>query len=294
LALLHRSGAVLRALHAHEILMGMLTDTGHNRMTGASVALRILDEARRDGLTDAEIVHRSPAVLALSAPKVAATAALPPEAPSITLGTDCENANDNGILREALRMRVRWVQELSGRAAWKLGERLAARGDLTDPHLVRHMSLGHLEAVALRRAVVVPALVRDHRRDSGAPLPARFQLSDLGLPIRMQGDNTCGGTGAGGGIGSGPVTHAATNPPTGSVLVTTTLRPGLGPLLPRLEGIVAETGSVLSHLAILARESGVATVVGYAGATDDLPEGAIVSVNGDTGQVTIEAEEENA
>ena len=57
--------------------------------------------------------------------------------------------------------------------------------------------------------------------------------------------------------------------------MTTTLTPGLAPLLGRLEGIVAETGSVLSHLAILAREAGVATVVGYSGAKDDLPEGAI-------------------
>jgi pyruvate,water dikinase len=48
---------------------------------------------------------------------------------------------------------------------------------------------------------------------------------------------------------------------------------------------------VLSHLAILARESGVATVVGYAGATDDLPEGAVVEVDGDTGKVTIQQEE---
>jgi pyruvate,water dikinase len=292
LALLQRSRTVLRALHAHEILMGMLTDTGHNRMTGASVALRILEEARREGLTDTEIVHRSPAVLALSAPRVAPTAGMPPETTSIALGTDCENGNDNGILREALRMRVRWLQELSGRAAWTLGERLTAAGDLAEPELVRHMTLAHVEAVAMRRAVVVTALV--HQHEFGPPLPARFQLSDLGRAIRVNEDETCGGTGAGGGVGRGPVTYDATDPPVGSVLVTTTLQPGLGPLLSRLEGIVAETGSVLSHLAILAREAGVATVVGYARATDDLLEGVVVTVNGDTGQVAIAAGEEDA
>ena len=53
---------------------------------------------------------------------------------------------------------------------------------------------------------------------------------------------------------------------------------------------MAETGSVLSHLAILAREAGVATVVGYAGAhCEDLPEGPIVSRSTATrGQVTVE------
>jgi pyruvate,water dikinase len=269
----------------------MLTDTGHNRMTGASVALRILDEARRDGVDSSDIIRRSPAVLALSAPRIAAAPVLPPEAVSIPLGTDCENANDNGILREALRMRARWLQELTGRAAWRLGERLTASGDLTEPDLIRHMSLAHVEAVALKRAVVVPALVRDHRHDFGAPLPARFQLSDLGKVIPVDaGRPAGGGTAAGGGVGRGPVTHDAKNPPTGSVLVTTTLTPGLGPLLSRLEGIVAETGSVLSHLAILAREARIPTVVGYDGATEMLPEGAIVTVNGQTGEVNIEAE----
>src|SRR5918993_525001 len=229
IALLHRSCDILRALHAHEILMGMLTDTGGNRMTGAS---------------------------------------------------------------EALRVRVRWVQELSGRAAWELGERLAAVGELTEPELIRHMTLEHVEAVATKRAVVIPALVTSHAHDFGAPLPAWFQLSDLGRPIRAQcASEVGGGTGAGGGSGSGPVTYDIDDPPTGSGLVTPTLSPGLGPPLPRLKGIVAETGSVLSHLAILAREARVPTVVGYAGATADLAEGVVVYVDGDDGRVTIEDED---
>jgi pyruvate,water dikinase len=292
IALLHRSRAILRALHAHEILMGMLTDTAGNRMTGASVALRVLAEARQDGLNDKEIIARSPTVLALTAPQVAPAPELPAEATAVTTTTTCQSCGDNGILREALRLRVRWVQELSGRAAWQLGERLAAVGELTEPELIRHMTLEHVEAVATKRAVVIPALVTSHAHDFGAPLPAWFQLSDLGKPIRAQcASEVGGGTGAGGGSGSGPVTYDIDDPPTGSVLVTTTLSPGLGPLLPRLKGIVAETGSVLSHLAILAREAGVPTVVGYAGATADLAEGVVVYVDGDDGRVTIEDED---
>jgi rifampicin phosphotransferase len=292
IALLHRSRVILRALHAHEILIGMLTDTGGNRMTGASVALRVLAEARQDGLTDEEILARSPTVLALTAPRVAPAPILPAEATALHVTTTCQSCGDNGIAREALRLRVRWVQELSGRAAWELGERLAAADDLTEPELIRHMNLEHIEAVATKRAVLVPALVWAHEHDFGAPLPAWFQLSDLGKPIRAQcAGEVGGGTGAGGGTASGLVTYDIDDPPTGSVLVTTTLSPGLAPLLPRLEGIIAETGSVLSHLAILAREAGVATVVGYAGATDDLPEGAVVLVDGVNGRVTIQDKE---
>jgi phosphohistidine swiveling domain-containing protein len=292
IALLHRSQVILRALHAHEILVGMLTDPGGNRMTGASVALRVLAEARQDGLSDKEILARSPTVLALAAPRVAPEPELPAEATALHVTTGCAACSDDGIVREALRLRVRWIQEVSGRAAWELGVRLAASGDLTEPELIRHMSLEHVEAVATKRAVLVPKLVSTHEHRFGAPLPAWFQLSDRGKPIRAQcAAEVGGGTGAGGGTGTGPVSYDGDDPPTGSVLVTTTLSPGLGPLLPRLQGIVSETGSVLSHLAILAREAGVATVVGYAGATQDLPEGAVVHVDGDDGRVTIQDKE---
>jgi pyruvate,water dikinase len=175
-----------------------------------------------------------------------------------------------------------------------VGERLTDAGDLSEPELIRHLTWAHVEALAVKRAVAVPALVGGHRHEFGAPLPAQFQLSDRGRVIPLKSDSAAGGTGAGGGRGQGYVTHDAKNPPVGAVLVTTTLTPGLGPLLPRLRGIVAETGSVLSHLAILAREAGVPTVVGYAGATEELGEGAFVSVNGETGQVSLEISEAKA
>jgi pyruvate,water dikinase len=294
LALLHRSRTVLRALHAHEILMGLLTDTGGHSMTGAALALRVLAEARQDGLSDDEVLARSPIVLALAPPRVAPRPMLPPEVSALNLGPDHsgDDTNDNGMLREALRLRVRWIQELSGRAAWALGERMAVSGALPRPGLIRHLDLAHVEAVATKRALIVADLVSEHEHEAGAPLPAWFQVSDRGKPIRVQcAQEVGGGTGAGGGVATGIVTYDAEDPPAGSVLVTTTLTPGLGPLLPRLSGIVAETGSVLSHLAILAREAGVAVVVGYAGARDDLPEGARVVVDGGEGRVTIEDEE---
>jgi rifampicin phosphotransferase len=290
-ALLHRGRDVLRALHAHEILMGQLTDAGSSPLTGAGVALRVLSEARREGLSDTAILERHPVVLALAPPRIGARPALAPTTDPVPAGPEHADGNDNGVLREALRLRVRWVQELTGRAAWELGGRLQRAGQLPQRELVRHLSLADLDAVLTRRAVVVPALIDGHQHLDGAPLPARFRLSDVGQVIRVPADAEVGsGTGAGGGTGRGPVTHDAVDPPHGSVLVTTTLTPGLGPLLARLEGIVAETGSVLSHLAILAREAGVATVVGYDGALDALPEGTVVTVDGDAGHVTVEAE----
>jgi pyruvate,water dikinase len=49
---------------------------------------------------------------------------------------------------------------------------------------------------------------------------------------------------------------------------------------------VSETGSVLSHLAILAREYGVPTVVGVPDALTRFTEGTLVIVDGNEGDVT--------
>ena len=86
----------------------------------------------------------------------------------------------------------------------------------------------------------------------------------------------------------GPVAHGTPDhpPPAGSVLVVRTLEPELAGALPGLAGLVSETGSTLSHLAILAREYGVPTVVAVPDALERYPAGTRVLVDGDTGEVT--------
>ncbi|MDQ4024333.1 MAG: PEP-utilizing enzyme, partial [Actinomycetota bacterium] len=73
----------------------------------------------------------------------------------------------------------------------------------------------------------------------------------------------------------------------GRVLVVATLDPDLATILPRLAGLVSETGSVLSHLAIMAREYGVPAVVGVPDAVARFPAGARISVDGTTGEVKL-------
>jgi hypothetical protein len=125
LAVLTRGQQALRALHAHEILMGALMHPDDPRLTAASVALRVLAEAREDGMSDDQIKQQSPVVLALTAPRVAPDVELPAATRSTGVSPSQEQSSDGAVLREALRLRVRWVQELMGRAAWLLGLRLA-------------------------------------------------------------------------------------------------------------------------------------------------------------------------
>jgi len=69
------------------------------------------------------------------------------------------------------------------------------------------------------------------------------------------------------------------------VLVVQALEPGLVAWLSNAAGVVAETGSPLSHLAILAREMGVPVVVGVSDARDRFEQGSMVVVDGQTGEV---------
>ena len=93
-------------------------------------------------------------------------------------------------------------------------------------------------------------------------------------------------TGAGGGRGRGAVHHLAPaeEVPPGVVLVVPHLDPRLAPVIPRLAGLIAETGNPLSHLAILAREHRVPVVVGFAGASEALAAGDVVELVGADGE----------
>ena len=289
LAALRGSHQALVSLNAHEILAGMLSplpDGVEGGATSAGTALHVVAAARAQGLSDADIVARHPVVLSLVPPAVGSSAALPDVLLLPPPASDAGAADPLVVWREALRLRVRWVQELSAVVAAELGARLARRDLLPDADAVRWLDV--VELAAAVAAAEVPSDLEVRRRVApAAPLPAAFRLApgDVIVPVDLGSQG--GGQGAGGGRALGRVVHAGDSAPEpGDILVTRTLDPGLAPLLPRLGGLVAETGSVLSHLAILARELGVPTVVGVAGALERFPGGSVVVVDGTAGEVT--------
>jgi len=71
----------------------------------------------------------------------------------------------------------------------------------------------------------------------------------------------------------------------GDVLVTNVAGPALVGILPRVSAIVAELGGSTSHLASLGRERGIPMVLGVAGATQQIPDGSTVGVDGVAGIV---------
>jgi pyruvate,water dikinase len=313
LAVLDNGRTALRALHGYEALAGMLIPDAARGVTAASIAMSALAEARAEDVDVHDLTRRNPVVLALTPPRVGPDGSLQTidlRTPSTSAGafspgggetsgaarpvgrtaTPLPDTSGDAVVREALRLRARWVQELTARAAWELGRRLVAVGVLPSQDAVRLLDLAELREAALRRAVPSDVATRVDRTAEAHPLPAQFRLTADGRPVAIvTAAASDGGVGAGGGVGSGPA-HLGGDPAPGSILVVTHLDPRLATVIPRLAGLVAETGSPLSHLAILAREHHVPTVVGHAGATTAYREGQVLDVDGTAGTVRVVGE----
>lgn len=72
----------------------------------------------------------------------------------------------------------------------------------------------------------------------------------------------------------------------GEILVCRTTDPAWTPLFSVAAAVVTETGGVLSHAAIVAREHGIPAVLGVARALTRIAPGTVLAVDGSRGVVT--------
>ncbi len=73
----------------------------------------------------------------------------------------------------------------------------------------------------------------------------------------------------------------------GEILIANSTDPGWTPVFAVISGVVVETGGMLSHSSCLAREYGFPAAQ-IEGALHAIPDGATITLNGDTGEVRIE------
>jgi pyruvate,water dikinase len=262
----------------------MLMRAGATATTAASTALRAVADARMLDVPDDQIISLYPEVLAHSSPGIGRDLSLPPTPPEISFPDETEDVLS--AAREALRFEARLVQELSARAAVELGRRAVTAGSLPKADDVKWLRLDEIEALVAGRLIPLDVGAGQTKYD---PLPSAFRLSPSGavVPERSIRPKGGGGQGAGGGRASGVVRTSTDELNAGDILVTRTLDPQLAGFLPVLGGLVAETGSVLSHLAILAREFGVPTVVSVPNALERFAPGSTISVDGVEGEVSV-------
>jgi len=75
----------------------------------------------------------------------------------------------------------------------------------------------------------------------------------------------------------------------GDILVAPQTDPSWTPLFVVAGAVVVNVGAANSHAMIVSRELGIPCLAGLEGATQRIPDGAIVTVDGSLGTVTIDA-----
>ena len=191
------------------------------------------------------------------------------------------------------------------------GRRLVAEGRLDDPEdvfLLRRTELR--EAVGNAWGARLHALVADRRealtvarRSAPEPFLGTPPSSDGDVPpmvakfygvpgtARVEGD-VVHGTAASSGTAAGRARIVRgrddfARVERGDVLVCTTTTPAWTPLFGSVAGLVTDTGGILCHAAVVAREYAIPAVVGADVATEVIPDGARVEIDGTAGTVTI-------
>jgi phosphohistidine swiveling domain-containing protein len=192
------------------------------------------------------------------------------------------------------------------------GRRLAAEGRLREPEdvwMLRRTEIRaalvdgapgtafDLDEVVVRRREELAEGKREGAREYlGKPPPDEVRHIVLerfyGSGGRATGAGTIRGTGASPGTAEGTARVVAGPDDfgrvrSGDVLIAATTTPAWTPLFPSLAALVTETGGILSHAAIVAREYGLPAVVGVDGAMTVIPDGARVRLNGATGDIEI-------
>ncbi|OGQ98193.1 MAG: hypothetical protein A2284_12535 [Deltaproteobacteria bacterium RIFOXYA12_FULL_61_11] len=205
-----------------------------------------------------------------------------------------------GACRELVRALVRIDEEqheLSGMLvrltrllAASYGEWLVAKGVLDGRDQVFFLTLPELLEQAQRPSRCLAPLARRrqalHLRNLGRAMP--IELPRPPRPKLSTGRAVVGVPMASGRAG-GPIHHlvsldALAEVPSGAVLVTAAPNPVLAVLFGRIAALVTQSGSLLSHAFVTAREMGLPCVAGVDD-LDALPEGEEVVVDGETGLV---------
>jgi pyruvate,water dikinase len=117
-------------------------------------------------------------------------------------------------------------------------------------------------------------------------------LEAIGRPASLAGAGALQGVPLSAGVAEGPALvlerpDGAAIPPEPYILVCPSTDPAWVPLFVHAKGLVMETGGVLSHGAIVAREFGLPAVAGLAGVHKQLQTGQRLRIDGGGGTVTV-------
>jgi pyruvate,water dikinase len=216
-----------------------------------------------------------------------------------------------------------WASGIMRRAALAAGRRLAAEGRIQEADHIVDADIGEMSALVTgtdgpsadelaernaarssRSAKNAPPFLGDPPQpppdpSSLPPAAARVMRASgividsmFGSSEEEHTEDALRGLAASRGVYEGPARRVSdpsefARIAQGDVLVTESTTEAFNILLPLLGAIVTDSGGLLSHAAIVAREYGIPGVVGTREATDRIADGARVCVDGDQGEVRL-------
>ncbi|HZW03483.1 MAG TPA: PEP-utilizing enzyme, partial [Anaerolineaceae bacterium] len=199
------------------------------------------------------------------------------------------------------------------RVSLELGRRLTAAGALRSPEDVFHLRLSELERVGAALDdqsdghSLPPDLARELHAAAARRMAARAALEHTPLvdprlnpEPALQGDELLRGMPGSPGVAEGPARIVQSGAEfdrlaAGDVLVAPFTNPSWTPLFQRAAAVVVDTGSPVSHAAIVAREYGIPAVMATGTGTRALRDGERVRVDGGRGVVyRLDPEEQAA
>jgi len=190
----------------------------------------------------------------------------------------------------------------------EVGRRCVGRGGLKEMKECYFLTMEELYAVLagtenkrLTRAKIDGRRKNFDAINSGAKDPVPFIQRSRPSPIdepEISGDGVFEGKGTSAGkiTGTARVVHELNQigrVQKGDILIVHATDPGWMPVFSRIHGIVLESGGLISHGAIIAREFGLPGAQ-LPGARRLIPDGATITLNGDTGIVQVHSDHESA
>jgi pyruvate,water dikinase len=205
-----------------------------------------------------------------------------------------------GIHREAISSLYTYGHGLFRTCFIELGGQLAARGILDSPIDIFYLYLHEVQEIVRDPAALpVQGLIRrrveDIERMRDIPLPETIFGSEQ-PPVAEVRTTAWKGipTSLGAYTGTARILHGLSEfnrLSAGDVLVIPFSDVGWTPLFGKAGAVVAESGGMLSHSSIMAREYRIPAVVSVPNACL-IPDGSIVTVNGFTGEIHVQQKDE--
>jgi pyruvate,water dikinase len=212
------------------------------------------------------------------------------------VGLFYRRARDFRLLREQISASYTYGYGLFRYFYLAVGKHLVKAGILDDPQDVFYLSASDVRQLATNQHQLINAreIVANHKSDmkrfENIPLPAVI-YGDTPPPIQEPSQEKLVGVPTSIGHYTGKVTVVNgikdfNKVQQGDVLVIPYSDVGWTPLFARAGAVVAESGGLLSHSSIVAREYNIPAIVSVVGATQ-LQDNTLVTVNGHNGEVFI-------